>query len=314
MTSVGLLPDDLAYDYDSRAQQYYRGQTWPIPINHVQPLHSDPRRNVATIQTNHGLRQTTTTEHPMMESWRYGQHQHQHQHQQSQTQVPHQTQQQHHQHQQLHSHHHNQQQSQAQVDYSSPQPSYEIPYGTVYHGLPMHPSQLSMVPVSQASMLPVQQSYLPLEAGIGGMPQNWADFQSELVSYTTADVGLAVSPYQHHTNSPTGSHIEVLSQPSSSDENGWTLVEPRHSFEFNERHFFVDPNQTVHNRTLSESSYSDLDTQGQAFMSNLDMGPAQAVYSPTTLSDSDYEYTHTQSYPQTLHRPRPRSCSLYQRQ
>lgn len=140
-------------------------------------------------------------------------------------------------------------------------------------------------------MLPVQQSYLPLEAGIGGMPQNWADFQSELVSYTTTDVGLAVSPYQHHTNSPTGSHIEVLSQPSSSDENGWTLVEPRHSFEFNERHFFVDPNQTVHNRTLSESSYSDLETQGHAFMSNLDMGPAQAVYSPTTLSDSDYEYT-----------------------
>ena len=156
----------------------------------------------------------------------------------------------------------------------------------------MHPSQLSMVPVTQASMLPVQHSYLPLEAGIGGMPQNWADFQSELVSYTTTDAGLAVSPYQHHTNSPTGSHIEVLSQPSSSDENGWTLVEPRHSFEFNERHYFVDPNQTVHNRTLSESSYSDLETQGQAFMSNLDMGPAQTVYSPTTLSDSDYEYSH----------------------
>lgn len=69
------------------------------------------------------------------------------------------------------------------------------------------------------------------------------------------------------------------------------MVEPRHSFEFNERHFFVDPNQTIHNRTLSESSYSDLDPQTQHFMSNLEMGPAQAVYSPTTFSDSDYEYS-----------------------
>jgi hypothetical protein len=156
----------------------------------------------------------------------------------------------------------------------------------------MHPVQMSMVPVSQPNVMPVEQAYnIPLNSGLENMPQDWANFQSELVSYTTTDVGLAVSPYQQQTNSPTGSHLEVLSQPSSSDENGWTLVEPRHSFEFNERHFFVDPNQTVHNRTLSESSYSDLEPQGHAFMSNLDMGPTQAVYSPTTLSDSDYEYT-----------------------
>ena len=165
-------------------------------------------------------------------------------------------------------------------------------YNTMYHGLPMHPSQTTLVPVSQASMLPVDQAYITMNNGIDGMPQNWGDFHSELVNYTTTDVGLAVSPYQQTTSSPTGSHIEVLSQPSSGDESGWTFVEPRHSYEFNERHFFVDPNQTVHNRTLSESSYSDLEQQSQAFMSNLDMGPAQAVYSPTTLSDSDYEYSH----------------------
>ena len=157
----------------------------------------------------------------------------------------------------------------------------------------MHPSQLSMVPVSQSTMVPVEQAYLRVEGGIDGMPHNWADFQTELVSYTTTDMGLAVSPYQQHTNSPTGSHIEVLSQPSSSDnENGWTMVEARHSFEFNEPHYFVDPNQTIHNRTLSESSYSDLEPHSHGFMSNLDMGPTQAVYSPTNLSDSDYEYTH----------------------
>jgi hypothetical protein len=122
------------------------------------------------------------------------------------------------------------------------------------------------------------------------MPQNWAELQSELINYTTTDVGLAVSPYQQMTNSPTGSHLEVLSQPSSCDDHGWHMVD-RSSFESFERQYFVDPNQTVHNRTLSESSYSDLEPQGHgAFMSNLDVGTSQAVYSPTTLSDSDYEY------------------------
>ena len=225
-----------------------------------------------------------------MESWRYGQQQYQHHPQQH---PPTQTHPQQHGHAHHHQHQHQHQpQPHPPIDYSAQQQQYDMPYHAVYHGLPMHHNQLSMVPVSQPTMIPVEQSYLALEAGIEGMPQNWADFQTELISYTTTDVGLAVSPYQQHTNSPTGSHIEVLSQPSSSDENGWTLVEPRHSFEFNEGHFFVDPNQTVHNRTLSESSYSDLEPQGQAFMSNLDMGAAQAVYSPTTLSDSDYEYTH----------------------
>jgi hypothetical protein len=123
------------------------------------------------------------------------------------------------------------------------------------------------------------------------MPQNWADLQSELINYTTTDVGLAVSPYQQMTSSPTGSHLEVLSQPSSCDEHGWHMVEARNSFESYEGQYFVDPNQTVHNRTLSESSYSDLEPQGHgAFMSNLDVGASQAVYSPTSLSDSDYEY------------------------
>ena len=148
-----------------------------------------------------------------------------------------------------------------------------------------------MMPVSQApisSGLPLETSYLPLESGIEGMPHNWADLHSELIHYTTTDVGVALSPYQQLTSSPTGSHLEVLSQPSSCDEHGWTMVEPRTSFESYERHFYVDPNQTVHNRTLSESSYSDLEPQGHgAFMSQIDMGASQAVYSPTTLSRSE---------------------------
>jgi hypothetical protein len=161
----------------------------------------------------------------------------------------------------------------------------------------MGTASLSMLPVTQTQMMPVDPAYLTMGAGIEGMPQNWAELSSELIHYSTTDVGLAVSPYQQHTGSPTGSHLEVLSQPSSGDEAGWTMVDSaRHSFEYNGPQYFVDPNHTIHNRTLSESSYSDLEPQQGTFMSNLDMGPSQTVYSPTTLSDSDYEYTHSHGH------------------
>lgn len=267
--NLGLTSEDLTYDLDSRSTSYFRNQVWPIQMDQVAATRPDPRRNISPIQTNHGLRQTTMAEHPMMDTWRFQQHQ----------QIQHQE------HQQSHQHN---------VDFSAHQPSYDMHFDNSFHGLPLHPSQMAMMPVSQAPMgsgLPLESSYLPLESGIGGMPQNWADLQSELINYTTTDLGLAVSPYQQLTSSPTGSHLEVLSQPSSCDEHGWTMVEPRASFEPYERHFFVDPNQIVHNRTLSESSYSDLEPHNQApFMSNLDMSASQAVYSPTNLSDSDYEY------------------------
>ncbi|KAK7899895.1 hypothetical protein LTR67_003641 [Exophiala xenobiotica] len=256
--NVALTGDDLAYDLDGRSASFFHNQAWPLHMDQVAAARPDPRRNVSPIQTgSHGLRQTTMAEHPMMDTWRFQQHQH-------------------------------------NVDYSSQQAHYGLRYDTQFHALPVHSSQLGMMAVSQAPLsttLPIEHSYIPLESGIEGMPHNWADFQSELVNYGTTDLGLAVSPYQQLTSSPTGSHLEVLSQPSSCDEHGWTLLEPRSSLETYERQFFVDPNQTVHNRTWSESSYSDLEQHNTAtFISNIDVSHSQAVYSPTTLSDSDYEY------------------------
>lgn len=161
------------------------------------------------------------------------------------------------------------------------------------------PAQMSMIPMSQPA-LPVSLSmdtpYIIPQATFDSL-HTWAELNSELnselINYQTTDAGpLAVSPYQQQTSSPTGSHLEVLSQQSSSDDQGWTLVDARHSFDRSERSFFVDPSDVLH-RSVSESSYSDLDqNSGSGFLSNLDMGVAQAVYSPTTLSDSDYETYH----------------------
>jgi len=253
--NMALTGPDLTYDLDSRNTTYFRHQAWSM--DQIPTQRQDPRRNISPIETStHGLRQTTMAEHPMMGTWRFDQ--------QPQT-----------------------------MDFHAQQNAFDMPYDPQFHNLQLHPSQLAMMPVSQApisSGLPLEPSYLPMDQGIDGMPQNWQDFQSELINYTTTDFGPAVSPYHQLTSSPTGSHLEVLSQPSSCDENTWTLVDHRTSFESYEPHFFVDPNQTIHNRTLSESSYSDLETHGNgAFMSNLDISSAQAVYSPTSLSDSDYE-------------------------
>lgn len=254
--NMALTGPDLTYDLDSRNSTYFRHQAWSM--GQMPTQRQDPRRNISPIETTttHGLRQTTMAEHPMMGTWRFDQQPH-------------------------------------TMDFQTQPTAFDMQYDPRFHNLQLHPSQLAMMPVSQApisSGLPLEPSYLHMDQGIDGMPQNWQDFQSELINYTTTDFGPAVSPYQQLTSSPTGSHLEVLSQPSSCDENAWTMVDHRTSFESYE-HFFVDPNQTIHNRTLSESSYSDLETHGNGvFMSNLDISPAaQAVYSPTSLSDSDYE-------------------------
>ncbi|KAK4935234.1 hypothetical protein LTR66_015483, partial [Elasticomyces elasticus] len=83
-----------------------------------------------------------------------------------------------------------------------------------------------------------------------------------------------------------------MSQPSSADEHGWTIIDGRGSFESSERSFCIDPTHVLHDRSLSESSFSEVNEVTTGFLSNLDMGPVQAIHSPTTFSDSDYEVFH----------------------
>jgi hypothetical protein len=265
MANVGLTGGDLAFDFDSRGQPYFRGQAWTMTMEHVDAPRADLRRSVAPIQTNsQGLRQTATTEHPMMSQWHY-----------------------------------EEPELQPQMNYPSHPQSLEVQYETTY-GLPLQSTATSLMSASQAPLeagLAVNTSYMPMGTGIDGMPHSWNDFHTELVNYNTADAGLAVSPYQQYSSSPTGSHLEVLSQHSSSDEHGWTLIEPRHSFESYERNFFIDPTQTLHNRTLSESSYSDLDQPTHpSFVGSLDMMSNHAVCSPISLSDGEYDFHHVHAH------------------
>jgi hypothetical protein len=290
MANSGLTNEEIIFEFDSNGQPYFRGgQPWPM-MNDVNAAgRPDMRRNVAPIQThNVGLRQTTMSEHPMLEHWRY---------QQSQAQLnyPQQAQQTH-----QHQHHQQQHQQQQQQQQQQPQQSLDMSYNDYNHGLPM--STQSMEMISQApltSNAPLNASYLQMTPGIEGMPHNWSDFHTELVGYSTVDAGVAVSPYQQHSSSPTGSHLEILSQQSSSDDAGWTLVDStRQSFESYDRPYnFIDPSQTLHHRALSESSYSDLEQPSHFSLgNNLDMMSNQAVCSPTSLSDGEFDFNHVHSH------------------
>ena len=260
MAHLGLSTDDLEFDFESRHQAYDRGQQWSMAMMNTNRL--DLRRSIAPLQTaEDGLRQTTMSEHPMMSHWHYSN---------AQQPVPYQT---HHQ-------------------------ALEVQYENAYHNLSLQTSSAELAVVSQAPLhnsIPINQPYFSMSAGIEGMPQNWSDFQTELVHYTTIDAGLPVSPYPQHSSSPTGSHLESISQLSSSDESSWTVIEQRHSMEPYERPAFVNPSQTVHTRTLSDSSYSDVESSTRtAFTGGIEMLSNHAVCSPISLSDGEYDYGHIQ--------------------
>ncbi len=299
MANSGLTNDEIIFDFDSNGQPYFRAQPWPI-MNDVNAAgRSGVRRNVTPIQThNVGLRQTTMSEHPMLEHWRYQQTQAHLDYHPQQSQQPHQ-----HQH---HHQHHQQQQPQQQLD---------MPFNDFNHGLPMTSQSMELISVSQAPLnpsIPLNASYMQMTPGIEGMPHNWSDFQTELVSFSTVDAGVAVSPYQQQSSSPTGSHLEVLSQQSSCDEAGWTLVDStRQSFESYERPYFIDPTQTLHNRALSESSYSDLEQPSHFSLgNNLDMMSNQAVCSPTSLSDGEFDFNHVHSHQYSVDRSAHHSADV----
>ncbi|KAK2821806.1 hypothetical protein FQN49_007656, partial [Arthroderma sp. PD_2] len=113
-------------------------------------------------------------------------------------------------------------------------------------------------------------SYLPLSTPVDMVPFTWHDFHAELGAYpldsTAMGPGTAAAAYQPESSSPIDSYLEVRSLTSSSSDNGWTAIDRAHSIDSSSFHdhshhshhpIFINPNQTLHNRSLSESSFSD---------------------------------------------------------
>jgi hypothetical protein len=256
MAQMGLTGGDLGFDFDSRDQQYLRNQAWQMPMEQHPSQRVDMRRAVTPIQTNtHGLPQSTLAEQHILGDWRF-------------------------------------QQPQSHMNYTQPQQPTDMQYHAFY-GMPLQTSPSDLMPVTQAPLntgLQLDNSYMPMAAALNGtMPYNWEELQSELINSATTDAGMNLSTYGQYSSSPTGSHLEVRSLTSSCSNDGWSTIEPRHSLDFSERSFVVNPSQTLHNRALSESSYSDFEQHPQSSFAGFDIIP-HAIHSPSSDSNGDFEY------------------------
>lgn len=121
---------------------------------------------------------------------------------------------------------------------------------------------VSAAPQGQMGTGLLDGSCLSLSAPVDMMPFPYQDLQPDLMAFPSAHGLPDMSPYSAPPNvidssSPTDTYLEVRSLGSSSSDNGWNTIERRSiEFSFPEQGLFINPNQTLHDRSLSESSYS----------------------------------------------------------
>lgn len=214
--------------------------TWPVAVDQEHASqHADMRQSLSHLQTSgHGLEPVATThEHNhhvnatamMAPDWHFQQHI------QSHVQYPHQV--------------------------TSTEPQFTSSYS-----LHLQPSPIEFIPATESHLDPglLDGSYMPLAAPIEIVPFNFQDFHTDLTALPRMD-GLPDMAYQPQNlpdaSSPTDTYLEVRSLNSSSSDNGWSIIETQRPFDAFHDHanVFINPSQTLHNRSLSESSYSDLE-------------------------------------------------------
>jgi len=258
----------LGLDYDPQAARfpYLQGAPWPLPMEQTTSQgDGSTRRSVAPVRTaGHGFHQ-----HPAIHSPTYL----------SDWQI---------------------QQTSAPLPYNQGATSLGMQY-TGTNAVPFQTSPADFIPATQApidSGLPMGASYLPMGGPLDNMPFNWQDFQSDLMGFTTADglPDLELAPQSLPDNSPTDTYLEVRSLTSSSSDNGWAAIEfTRHSYDSSfhdpQTGAIFNPSQTLHNRTLSESSYSDIEQQSRHSFGSFVEVP-YALNSPDSENNVDLDYNH----------------------
>ena len=269
MAHMGLTDEELPFAYDSSLQPYpwLRDSVWPMTTQHLQsnpPTGIDMQRHLSQVQNN----QTTNyspnevNESHLMTNWAY---------------------------------------SQAPSHYNYPPTSQSgTRFAEVYPmSLPTSPVDVVM-PISQAPMsndMSLANPYLATSQPLESMPLQWRDMHSSLPNFTgTSDTPLNVHGQTTYSASPTETHLEVRSLTSLSDSEGWAAIETRHPCE---RGGCIDPNDTVHNRTSSESSWSSENNQRYraSDLGSFELIP-HAVQSPSSDSNPDFEH-------QMAHRQQP---------
>jgi hypothetical protein len=148
---------------------------------------------------------------------------------------------------------------------------------------------------SFSNVSPIEDSRAMQQTWDGGVSMgNWQDFGTSL--QFPAD-GLPRFPTSMGSQSPTGTYLEVLSLPGSSD-NGWTQVEMYPNFESYQQvqnqaqasaqnpAAIFNPSQTLHLRTNSDSSHPDSNRQPVDLSSSYESFNF-SPYSPESDTHSD---------------------------
>ncbi|KAI1827278.1 hypothetical protein F4861DRAFT_401953 [Xylaria intraflava] len=146
-------------------------------------------------------------------------------------------------------------------------------------GLTMDQGYSNVSPVEDARTM--QQQWDP-----GMSMGNWQDFE------TLQFDGLPRLPASMGSQSPTGTYLEVLSLPGSSD-NGWSQVEMYQNYEAYQQAqaqnpaAIFNPSQTLHLRTSSEASHPGSTRQQVDFSSSYEDVLNYSPFSPESDTYSD---------------------------
>ncbi|KAL2005678.1 hypothetical protein VTN00DRAFT_10171 [Thermoascus crustaceus] len=248
MSNVDITGDGLVgLDYDSRG--YLQPQTWPVAVDQ-NSQRTDGRRDISPLQTSgHAFEQTVTHDPNLMADWQF---------------------------QQLQPH------LQYQDDPSS------APQFTSSYAMPLQASPVDLMPATQAPLDTglLDGPYLPLSAQVDIMPFNYPDYHAtDFMSFADGLPDMSSYAPSHSvpdSSSPTDTYLEVRSLTSSSSDNGWSLIENnRRSIDFTfPEQVFIDPTQTLHDRSLSDSSpFGSFVDISNPLSSPSSESPVESVYS-----------------------------------
>ena len=287
MVNVDLSDDGLAaFDFDPRGARfpYSSRLSWPMPVaqntSHNSPPIANMKRSTTPLQRGgHGFQRTVNHQaQSLIPDWPISQA------------------------------------SAADLDYSLDTARFPSHFSEDYPAVPFQTSPtdfLSSQTHIDTSL--IDTSYLPISNNLEAMHCNWPDSLNDLMGYTTTQHGLPDMNVPHQNlapNSPQDAYCEVRSLTSSSSDNGWTSIDyTRQAMDSSFRDLQVgaifNPGTTLHNRTFSDSSYSDLEQQSRHSDWSSYVEVPNAINSPGTESIGEVDFYHDHSHHHKDERQRP---------
>lgn len=254
MSNIDLTKDDLiGLDADSRRYLQHQTQSWPVTIDQMgQP--ADGPQDIASLQNaSHQYDQTVSQDPNLISQWQF------------------------------------QSQLQPHLQYATHVENTSAPQFTSSYGVPFQTSSVDLMAATQPSLdsnTLLDGSYLSLSAPVN-MPFTYPGILTDLMAFPPhglPDLSSYRAPQPGpEISSPTGTSLEVLSHSSLGSDNGWSFLEASQSVRqaaLPETGFFINPSDTLHCRTFSDSSNSDLEQQSR-----------------TSLGGSFVEVTHPMNSP-----------------